>query len=94
MTATPQLVLSPHGRLLLEPSKGDEAAVFAADEALSQAFAEGSARGLLAVAARRREAAGWPVEWMFWREFAEAYLAIMAHAPEAAGGEARPHRRE
>ena len=87
MTATHQLTLSPHGRLLLEPSEGDaNPSAFAADDELTGAFTESSAHGLLALAARRREAQGWPAEWMFWREFADAYLAAMAHAPEAAEG--------
>ena len=87
MTAIHQLVLSPHGRLLLEPSGGEAApSAFAADDELTGAFAESSARGLLALAARRREAGAWPAEWMFWREMADAYLASMAHAPEAAEG--------
>lgn len=87
MAAPHQLILSPHGRLLLEPSEGDGAAsAFAPDAELTGTFAEGSARGLLALAARRREAGAWPAEWMFWRDFADAYLAAMAHAPEAADG--------
>lgn len=87
MTATHQLTLSPHGRLLLEPSEGDaNPSAFAADDELTGAFTESSAHGLMALAARRREAQGWPAEWMFWREFADAYLAAMAHAPEAAEG--------
>ncbi len=87
MVTTHQLILTPHGRLLLEASNGDgAAAAFAADDELTGAFAEGSARGLLALAARRREAQGWPAEWMFWRELADAYLAALAHAPEPGDG--------
>lgn len=28
----------------------------------------------------------WPTEFVFWREFADAYLAAMAHSPESADG--------
>ncbi len=86
MTEPHRLVLSPHGRLLLEERGGDGATAFAADDELSSAFAASSARGLLGLATRRREAVAWPAEWMFWRDFADAYLAAMAHAPEAAEG--------
>ncbi len=61
-------------------------AAFAAGEELTGAFADGSARGLLALAAGRRDAGAWPSEFLFWREFADAYLAALAHAPEAADG--------
>ena len=72
---------------MLEAGTGNgAAAAFAADDTLTGAFAESSAHGLLALAARRREAGTWPAEWMFWREFADAYLAAMAHAPAAADG--------
>ena len=87
MTAMHQLVLSPHGRLLLEASNGEGTVpAMAADDALTGAFAENSAHGLLALAERRRAAGAWPAEWLFWREFADAYLAAMAHAPEAPDG--------
>ncbi|MSU63533.1 MAG: DEAD/DEAH box helicase [Pedosphaera sp.] len=87
MAVTHQLVLSPHGRLLLEQSNGDAAPTsFAVDEGLAKAFAEGSAHGLLALAGRRREVGAWSAEFAFWRELADAYLAAMAHAPESADG--------
>ncbi len=87
MAAPHRLTLSPQGRLLLEECSGAGASsAFAADDELTGAFAESSAHGLLALAARRREAGAWPAEGLFWREFADAYLAAMAHAPESADG--------
>ncbi len=53
---------------------------------IEAAFAESSARGLLALAARRGESSRWPAEFVFWREFADAYLTALAHAPDASGG--------
>jgi non-specific serine/threonine protein kinase len=82
-----QLVLSPHGRLLLEESNCEAASSpFAVDEEVREAFATGSASGLLALAAGPRDAGAWPAEWLFWREFADAHLAAMAHAPQAEDG--------
>ena len=78
--------LSPHGRLFLDGTA--EAAAFSADTGalLEAAFAKSSARGLLALAARRGESSRWPAEFAFWREFADAYLTALAHAPDASGG--------
>ena len=76
-----RLVLSPHGRLFVEAGAGAET-----DAALAEAFGESSARGLLALAARR-EAAGWAAEKIFWREFADAFLTALAHTPEDAVGD-------
>ena len=83
MTTTFQLVLSPHGRLLLDQRNGDGEA---ADDAMRQAFAASAAHGLLAMAARRQESEMLSAEWLFWREFAHAYLVAMAHAPESPEG--------
>jgi superfamily II DNA or RNA helicase len=84
-----QLVLSPKGRLLLEESGPDSGAlVFSVDAKLREAFAESSAHGLLSLAARRGESGGWPSELSFWREFADAYLAALAHSPAMPGGKA------
>ena len=76
-----RLVLSPHGRLFVEADEGAEA-----DAALVEVFGGGSARGLLALAARR-DAAGWAAELVFWREFADAFLTALAHAPEDAASD-------
>ena len=55
--------------------------------ALLQAFSNSSAHGLLALAARRKASGAWPAEFVFWREFAEAYLTALAHAPEPSAGQ-------
>ena len=84
-----ELVLSPHGRLLLEETSADATApAFQAGPEWVAAFTEGSARGLLALAGRRRESSTWPAALVFWREFAESYLAALAHSPEAPPGQA------
>jgi non-specific serine/threonine protein kinase len=84
-----QFVLSPRGRLLLEELRDDApAAALLADPALVAAFAESSAHGLLALAGRRRQSVTWPAAWSFWREFADAYLTTLAHAPETPTGPA------
>ena len=77
------MVLSPHGRLWLDQSNGDGEAV---DDAMRQAFAASAAHGLLAMAARRQDSEMLSAEWLFWREFAHAYLVAMAHAPESPEG--------
>jgi non-specific serine/threonine protein kinase len=83
-----QIALSPHGRLLLEETAdAPAAAALETDAALIAAFGESSARGLLALAARRGQAGAWPAECAFWREFAEAFLTALAHAPAAADGQ-------
>ncbi len=83
MTVNYQLVLNPHGRLLLAESDDVSTAV-PADDTLREAFATSAAHGLLAIAATRRGAQTWPAVWLFWREFADAYLTTLAHAPELA----------
>jgi len=82
-----RIVLSPHGRLLIEESADATARTeLEADAVLAAAFAESSARGLLALAGRRGESGAWPAEWMFWREFANKFLTALAHSPEVAEG--------
>ncbi len=83
-----RIALSPNGRLLLE-ERTDADAVRAqeADAALAAAFAESSARGLLALAARRGESGAWTAEWMFWRGFADNFLTALAHSPELTEGQ-------
>jgi non-specific serine/threonine protein kinase len=78
-----QLVLNPHGRLLIEPSATEASSGnFPADEAIQNAFATGSAQGLLALASRRGESSSWPSAWVFWREFAHRFLTTLAHSPD------------
>ena len=85
-----QLVLTPHGRLLCEEAPAAEApsAELAGAPQVREAFASSSARGLLALAALRKASGAWPPEFVFWREFAEAYLTLLAHAPEPTEGQA------
>jgi non-specific serine/threonine protein kinase len=84
-----QMVLSPHGRLLLEEiSDTASATAFSAEPTLIAAFADSSARGLLALAGRRRNAGSWPAELVFWRELADSYLSTLAHTPDAPEGQA------
>ena len=85
-----QLVLTPHGRLLCEaaPTADAPPADWAEIPSVQEVFANSSAHGLLALAARRKAGGAWPVEFVFWREFAEAYLTKLAHAPEPAEGQA------
>ena len=56
--------------------------------AVQKAFANSSAVGLFALAAQRKGSGAWPAEFVFWREFAEAYLTALAHAPEPAADQA------
>src|SRR5712672_714803 len=87
--------LSPHGRLFLDETSGAdvaEAVPLSAETTglLEEAFAESSARGLLALAERRGETGRWPAELAFWREYADAYLTALAHTPDSADGQAVP----
>lgn len=85
---TQQLALSPHGRLWLADAPGEAGAGMEMglepDATLARAFAESSAHGLFALAARRQAPGSWPAEFAFWREFAESYLTALAHTPAAA----------
>lgn len=90
-----RLVLSPHGRLYVEEtarSEGADSGLSAPgaagfDDAVVKAFVESSARGLLALAARRADAASWPPELLFWRDFADAFLTALAHTPDSPDGQ-------
>ena len=85
-----QLILTPHGRLVCDaaPSGDAPTAEIAEMPVIMEGFANSSARGLLALAAVRKAGGGWPAEFVYWREFAEAYLTALAHAPEPAEGQA------
>ena len=84
-----QLILTPHGRLLCEETPATDATLTELAEILAilQAFANSSAHGLFALASVRKAGEAWPAEFVFWREFAEAYLTKLAHAPEPAEGQ-------
>ena len=84
MSATHDLLITPHGRLLLRAAPSADAAP---DDTLHQAFATSSAHGLLALAARRRETQTWPAPWLFWRDFADTYLTALARTPILNDGE-------
>ncbi|MCL4506218.1 MAG: hypothetical protein M1434_07170 [Chloroflexi bacterium] len=83
MTSTPpQLVLSPHGRLYFNDA--------ISDDSLCAAFAEGSAQGLIALAACRGADSALAAELAFWREFAQAYLSELARTPQDEGAQTLP----
>ncbi len=85
-----QLVLSPHGRLLLEEIHDATLdAEFVVEPALMAAFGDGSARGLLALAGLKRESQVWPAAIAFWRAFSDAFLTALAHTPDPPDGQAR-----
>ncbi|MCZ7639517.1 MAG: DEAD/DEAH box helicase [Verrucomicrobia bacterium] len=83
-----QLVLTAHGRLLLEEVAAEATPAFPVDASWGAAFASSSARGLLALATRRGGQGTWPAEFAFWREFADAFLTALAHSPAVAEGQA------
>ena len=67
MPLTHQLVLSPTGKLLLHAVESDSAPPASlVGKELADAFEDGSANGLLALAAVRRERHEWSSEWLFW----------------------------
>jgi non-specific serine/threonine protein kinase len=82
-----QLVLTAHGRLLLEEVAPDGPSAFPAEAGWGEAFAVSSARGLLALATRRGAPGTWPAEFAFWREFADTFLTALAHSPAVAEGQ-------
>ena len=89
------IALSPHGRLFLDETAAADSAATAgltaeAMQRIGDAFAESSARGLVALAVRQGEGGRWPAEFAFWREFADAYLTALAHTPDSAVGHTVP----
>jgi superfamily II DNA or RNA helicase len=72
-------ILTPHGRLLVEPA--DDAPALSADVShrLREAFARGSGHGLLQLGAAEMETA-LPASFGYWREFAARYVsAVCGH---------------
>jgi non-specific serine/threonine protein kinase len=69
------ITISPHGRLFLDGETSDLA--------VHEAFARGSAHGLLALASHRHAGVSFPADIAFWREFARTFLAAFAHLPDA-----------
>ncbi len=85
-----QLVLSPHGRLLLEEtSDAVLESAFVMEPTLVAAFGDTSARGLLALAGLQRGSLAWPSAMVFWREFTDSFLTALAHTPDPPEGQAR-----
>ena len=78
------LILTPHGRLLLEPA--DDAPALPPDlsHRLHEAFARGSGHGLLQLGAAEVGTALRPA-FGYWREFAARYVSAVCGQPDAAG---------
>jgi len=75
------LILTPSGRIRAE-ERDDELAVRGeAAQGISQAFAEGSAKGLLYLAALA-SVDPLPPTFVWWRGFAQRYLHALCHTPD------------
>jgi superfamily II DNA or RNA helicase len=70
-----QIKLTPGGHLQVETNGTGE-------EELVEAFTRGTAHGLIALAARR-DTTALPLDLLFWRGFADAYLTALAHSSTA-----------
>ena len=77
-----QLALNPEGRLT-GTADGD------ADQDLITAFAQGSAQGLLGIAAVR-DTSKQDAVWMYWRGFVDACLTALAHSPTVSDPDSMP----
>ena len=73
----------PFGRLVVETRQGEQSS---ADDAIFAAFQKGDGVGLLALAASARLEVLDGGSFVFWRGFANACLAALAHMPESADG--------
>jgi len=87
------LAISPSGRLFLRETSSRESneGVAISDismDLLEKAFHKSAAHGLLALASRRKELQSLPVEYAFWREFADVFLAALSHVQEGDDGAA------
>jgi len=80
----PALILTPHGRLLLEPADDAPALPPELSDRLQEAFARGSGHGLLQLGAAAVGTALPPV-FGSWREFAARYVSAVCGQPDAAG---------
>lgn len=69
----------PFGRLVVETRKGEQSST---DDVISAAFGEGDGVGLLALATSGRLEILDGGSFVFWRGFANACLAALAHMPE------------
>jgi non-specific serine/threonine protein kinase len=80
------LSLTPSGHLLMLPhdidTKHNPATVFQppSADAMAAAFSSGPAQGIIALAAGKPDP-GWPLPWIYWREFGERYLTALCQMP-------------
>ncbi len=77
-----QLALSPAGRIWVEETQGEDEGGLA----FQPGFSRSSADGLLALAAVRGAVPGWSAGAVFWREFANTFLHVLAQVPESDDG--------
>jgi non-specific serine/threonine protein kinase len=77
------LILTPHGRLLLEPADDASALPHDLSDRLQKAFARGSGHGLLQLGAAEVGRALPPV-FGYWREFATRYVSAVCGQADAA----------
>ncbi len=88
-----EIVLTPAGHLRIESAPAETPGRLPLPEAtarrIAAAFAEGSAEGLLHLAASEA-AAALPAAFSYWREFAGRFLMTLCLVPETAGEEIGP----
>jgi superfamily II DNA or RNA helicase len=77
------LILTPHGRLLLEPANDAPALPPDVSHRLQEAFARGSGHGLLQLGAGEAGTSLSPVLG-YWREFAARYVSAVCGQPDGA----------
>ena len=75
-------VLTPHGRLLLEPSADAQPLAPAVAGRLLQAFARGDGHGLLQLGAAEVETA-LPAVLAYWRDFAKLFVTALCTQPDS-----------
>src|SRR5690349_143981 len=73
------LILTPHGRLLLEDRPDADPLIHELAERLSHAFSQGQGHGLLQLGAAEVQTAMPPV-FAYWREFASRYIIAVRTA--------------
>ncbi len=78
-------LLTPHGRLILEPAQDAPPLVDELSRRLEESFARGSGHGLLQLGAGEVGTA-LPLPFSYWREFGARYVMAVCAAPEAYQG--------
>ncbi len=79
---SPELVLSPHGRLFVEPAENQEVTLDAALVLrLSEAFNAGNAQGLERLATHEWNGS-LPMSLGFWRDFSRHYFTRLCQCPD------------